>query len=141
MLPVLLAALLLAPLAAADGGPPEAPRDVVGETTSTGHVLLSWLPPSQGSVDGYRVYENGQLVAEVADLSIELVPPPAAVYTVSAYNVYGEGPWGDGVVYGLSLDPSCATARPSVDPDYCIEMAVDLVWWIVGLIPVPGGSP
>lgn len=66
-------------------------------------------------------------------LAALLLTPAAAAYDVQGL--------AGGVAPGTSLDPYCANARPSVDPEYCVQMVIDLVWWVVGLVPVPGASP
>lgn len=128
-LTLVLTTLLLAPAVAASEEPPSAPRDVTGETTADGKFLLTWQPPAEGEVDGYRIYENGELVADVDVESYLATPQAAAAYSVTAYNAYGESMWSAPVVnhnncLGIGIPPI-------VQPNGCKQMAEDQVLWLL----------
>ena len=80
------------------GTKPSAPRSLVATPTGGGNVSLSWLPPTSGTVTGYRIYRGTGfgtpvLVATVGNLlSLAQAGVPLGLlsYQVTAYNSAGE---------------------------------------------------
>lgn len=64
-----------------DSEPPAPPADLTAEPDSIGNVVLSWTPPADADLDGYKIYRSdisGQDYAEIAQIGA-----PASGYTDS----------------------------------------------------------
>lgn len=127
-LSLLLAAVLSVPQAAADD-PLGAPQNASGEDQADGSFLLSWNPPASGEADGYRVYENGDLMAEVEGLTYTVTSTlPASVYTVTAFNAWGESHHSHPVLdTPMKDDPSCHTFPVWIEPGACKKAVINLL--------------
>ncbi|MBP2619170.1 endonuclease [Chryseobacterium jejuense] len=75
---------------------PQAPSNLTSTQTSAYFTNLSWTPSADADVLGYKVYQNGTLVASTKGTSISidhLTPSTTYNYTVKAYdNGYLQSP-------------------------------------------------
>lgn len=88
------------PVTAAALYAPPGPVALVGQAVN-GHVSLQWVPPvSGGPITGYRVYRNGELIAETTETAWSGLYQDGYSYTwtVLAYGPGGEGAAGQGVI-------------------------------------------
>lgn len=72
-----------------DAVAPQAPSNLTTTQTSAYFVNLSWSPSPDADVLGYKVYQNGTLVAATKGTSViidHLTPSTAYNYTVKAYD-------------------------------------------------------
>lgn len=72
-----------------DNVAPQAPSDFNATQISTYFTTLSWLPSSSSDVIGYKIYQNGTLVASTKSTSISidhLLPSTNYSFTVKAYD-------------------------------------------------------
>lgn len=68
---------------------PQAPSNLTSTQTSAYFTHLHWTPSSDTDVIGYKVYQNGTLVAATKDTSIiidHLTPSATYNYTIKAYD-------------------------------------------------------
>jgi uncharacterized lipoprotein YddW (UPF0748 family) len=80
--------------ASADTTPPTVPTDLSATATSTTQIQLSWTASTDASgVDGYKIYRGGQLIDAVDSgttyTDTGLTPNTSYIYTVAAYDVWG----------------------------------------------------
>ncbi|MDQ0064779.1 endonuclease [Chryseobacterium lathyri] len=72
-----------------DTVPPQVPSGLTATQTSTYFTTLSWSPSPDADITGYKVYQNGSLVATTKGTSISidhLNPSTAYNFTVKAYD-------------------------------------------------------
>ncbi|WPO81096.1 endonuclease [Chryseobacterium sp. JJR-5R] len=74
---------------APDTAPPQAPSNLAVTQNSAYFTTLSWAPSTSNDVIGYKVYQNGTLVASTKNSSVSidhLMPSTTYDFTVKAYN-------------------------------------------------------
>jgi endonuclease I len=72
-----------------DATAPQTPSNLIASQTSAYFTTLSWTPSSSTDVIGYKIYQNGILVASTRNTSISidhLTPSTAYNFTVKAYD-------------------------------------------------------
>lgn len=71
---------------------PSSPANLASSNVSSSSCTLSWPAPS-GTVSGYKIYQDGNLVQTVTSTNAtinNLIPATSYSFTVSAYNSAGE---------------------------------------------------
>ena len=137
------AAMMLVPSVAAEVQldpalvPPSPPMNV-GSTSGSDSVTITWDAPlfmGGASSVTYRVYKDSTMIADgltstsyVDHLPLGMSAAVASSYTVSAVNDAGESMQAGSCVH---LDPA------GVDPADCEAEAWNVIWWVLGLIPIP----
>ncbi len=72
-----------------DNVAPQTPSNLTATQTSAHFVTLNWTPSTSTDVLGYKIYQNGILVASTKDTSISidhLLPSTSYNFTVKAYD-------------------------------------------------------
>lgn len=84
---------------------PKAPSNFRVESETDTLVTLAW-DASEDAV-GYRLYRQGQLLADITEtsVSVEVEPFAGAVFTLTAYNENGEGPGSTLTYYNIPDNP------------------------------------
>lgn len=84
---------------------PKAPANFRVESETDTLVTLAWDPGEDAM--GYRLYRQGQLLADITEnsVSVEVEPFAGAVFTLTAYNENGEGAGAELTYFNAPDDP------------------------------------
>jgi len=96
---------------------PETPTNVAVTQNSAYFTTLSWTPSSSTDVIGYKIYQNGTVIASTKNSTISidhLIPSTAYTYTVKAYD--------NG--YLLSADSNTASATTLASDVYAKDLMI-----------------